>query len=459
MALLYALLGGLILNVMPCVLPVIGLKVLSFVQQAGESRSKILALNVWYSLGLLSVFLVLATVAVIWNLVWGKQFGWGEQFTSDVFTITMTAVVFAMGLSFLGVWEIPIPGFAGGEAANKLAEKEGPAGAFAKGVITTILATPCTGPGVAIAWAYCQGKPAGFVYLILATMGLGMASPYLLIGAFPKLMRILPKPGMWMETFKQFMGLVLMGTAVYLLTFTHWVNVLPALTLLLGLAVACWWLGRISITAEFSTRLRGWLIAALIVIVSGVFAFFPGKVTVAGYSLHGLRSIMGYRFERDVARAAASQGDSDPILDSPEIARQITKHDTEIRWVPYTEKRLNRLIAQDRTVLVDFTADWCPTCKWLEATVLNTQDVRDVLRQNGVVTLVADWTKHDPEVTRKLDSLGSAQVPVVAIFPAGRPNDRVILRGFYSKATLLDKLKQAGQSPVVEEVNYGAGCL
>jgi thiol:disulfide interchange protein len=182
-------------------------------------------------------------------------------------------------------------------------------------------------------------------------------------------------------------------------------------------------------------------------------------VTVAGYSLHGLRSIMGYRFERDVARAAASQGDSDPILDSPEIARQITKHDTEIRWVPYTEKRLNRLIAQDRTVLVDFTADWCPTCKWLEATVLNTQDVRDVLRQNGVVTLVADWTKHDPEVTRKLDSLGSAQVPVVAIFPAGRPNDRVILRGFYSKATLLDKLKQAGQSPVVEEVNYGAGCL
>jgi thiol:disulfide interchange protein len=363
----------------------------------------------------------------------------------------MAAVVFAMGLSFLGVWEIPIPGFAGGEKASELAEQEGPSGAFVKGIITTILATPCSGPGMAVALAYCNGKPAGVVYLIFAMLGLGMASPYLLIGAFPKLIRVLPKPGVWMETFKQLMGLVLMGTVIYLLTFTAWANLLPTLTLLLGLAIACWWIGRISITAEFPVKLRGWLVAATITVIFGVFAFFPGKVTLAGYDLYGLRGIMEHRLERYVASHAALQGDVDPILESPEI----TQHDSEIYWVPYSDKRLERLIARDRTVLVDFTADWCPTCKVLEATVLNTQEVRDVLRQNGVVALVADWTDSDPEITKKLESLGSKQVPVVAIFPAGRPQDHTVLRGFYTKATLLEKLKQAGPSQDVAQRSGG----
>ena len=138
------------------------------------------------------------------------------------------------GLSFLGVWEIPIPGFVGGGAANELAAKEGPAGAFFKGAITTILATPCSGPGIAIALGYCTGKPIGFVYLIFTMLGLGMASPYLIIGANPKLIRFLPKPGMWMETFKQIMGFVLMATVIYLLSFINWANILPTLTLLLG---------------------------------------------------------------------------------------------------------------------------------------------------------------------------------------------------------------------------------
>ncbi len=162
---------------------------MAFVQQAGESRAKVFALNVWYSLGLISVFLVLATLLAVWNV------GWGEQFSSETVTITLAAIVFAMGLSFLGVWQMPIPGFAVSDSATDLAEKEGPAGAFAKGIITTILATPCSGPGVAIALGYCQGKPASVVYMIFTMVGLGMASPYLLIGAFPKALRLLPRPG------------------------------------------------------------------------------------------------------------------------------------------------------------------------------------------------------------------------------------------------------------------------
>jgi len=435
LVLLYAFLGGLILNVMPCVLPVIGLKIMAFVQQAGESRAKVFALNVWYSLGLISVFLVLATLLVVWNV------GWGEQFSSEALTITLAAVVFAMGLSFLGVWQMPIPGFAMGDTAAEFADKEGPAGAFAKGIITTILATPCSGPGVAIALGYCQGKPPSVVYTIFAMVGLGMASPYLMIGAFPKCLKLLPRPGAWMETFERLMGLVLLGTVIYLLSFTDWANVLPAVALLLGVGAACWWIGQIPITSEFPVRLRGWLAGTAVVALSALLAF-TGKTTIRGSEVFGLRGIMEHRLEKYVQQQAALHSGGDEILNSPEI----TQHTTTIRWLPYSERRLDRLTSDKRTVLVDFTADWCLTCKTLEATVLNTQEVRDVLRANGVVTLQADWTDGDAEISRKLESLGSKQVPVVAIFPAGRAQEPIVLMGFYTKASLLQKLQDAGPS-------------
>jgi suppressor for copper-sensitivity B len=442
LVLVYAFLGGLILNVMPCVLPVIGLKVMAFVQQAGESRAKVLALNIWYSLGLMSVFLLLATLATVWNV------GWGQQFSSETVTITLAAIVFAMGLSFLGVWQMPIPGFVGSASAAELAEKEGPAGAFMKGVLTTILATPCSGPGVAVALGYCTGKPASVVYMIFAMVGLGMASPYLVIGVFPRALRLLPKPGAWMERFEQAMGLVLLATVIYLLSFTAWANVLPAVTLLLGLGAACWWIGQIPFTADFHVKVRGWIGATAFVVLCGLFAF-TGKTTIRGSEalglpgeVYGLRGIMEYRLERYVAQQAALHGTNDDLLDSPEI----TQHTTAIRWLPYSEQQLQRLIAANRTVLVDFTADWCLTCKTLEATVLDTQEVRDALRANGVVALQADWTNGDPEISRKLESLGSKQVPVVAIFPAGRAKQPIVLAGFYTKGTLLEKLQDAGPS-------------
>ena len=186
---LLAFVGGIILNLMPCVLPVIGLKVMSFVQQAGHSRTHALALNCWYSAGIVSVFLLLGFLAATIGLSWGGQFG------STAFNATLAAIVFAMALSLLGVWEVPIPGFFGGGAAQELAAKEGPTGAFLKGVITTVLATPCTGPfmATAIAWAVTQTMTT--TLLVFGSLGLGMASPYLLVGVYPELLRFLPKPG------------------------------------------------------------------------------------------------------------------------------------------------------------------------------------------------------------------------------------------------------------------------
>jgi thiol:disulfide interchange protein DsbD len=442
-----AFLGGFILNFMPCVLPVIGLKVMSFVQQAGESRAKVFSLNVWYAAGLVSVFLVLATLAAVWNM------GWGEQFNFDKFNITMVAVIFTMGLSFLGVWEIPIPGFMGTGKANEMAEKEGPAGAFLKGVITTILATPCSGPGLATALAWCNGKPVPLVYTVFAVMGLGMASPYLVIGANPGLARYIPKPGEWMETFKQVMGFVLLGTVVYMLTFIHWSNVVPTIAFLFGLWMACWWVGRIPIYADFQQKLRGWLAATAFAVLVGLFAF-GDRLDLGGTTAYGLRGVMGYRLTTFVDKRAQEQlATIDQSAAVPKTAVQTThaESDSELPWQPFSELRLKELTAENKTVLVDFTADWCLTCKFLERTVLNTRDVRDVVDKNGVVPLVADWTDRGEEISRMLSALGSKQVPVIAIFPAGRANQPIVLLGGYRKSTLISKLEEAGPSQTIAQ--------
>ena len=185
--LLMALAAGLILNAMPCVLPVIGLKIMSFVSQAGENRGKVFMLNLAFSAGLISVFLVLATLSAFFG------YGWGDLLTKSMWgSIVITAVVFAFGLSMLGVWEIPIPGISGGNVVGKKAEEEGLSGAFFLGILTTILATPCTGPMLVPALAITAGQPAWVTYAIFGAIGLGMAIPYLLIGIFPKLISWLP---------------------------------------------------------------------------------------------------------------------------------------------------------------------------------------------------------------------------------------------------------------------------
>ncbi len=434
LVLLMGFVGGLILNLMPCVLPVIGLKILSFLEQSGHSRRHALVLNIWYSLGLLSVFLVLATLAVTLGL------GWGQLFSYNGFNVTLVAVVFAMGLSFLGVWEIPIPGFVGRGKAVELAEKEGFAGAFAKGAITTVLATPCTAPFLAPALTWAASQPPPQTYAVFASVGLGMASPYLLIGAFPGLIGFLPKPGAWMDTFKQIMGFVLLGTVIYMFTFLTGPLIVPTIALLFGIWGACWWIGRTPPGSDPGTAARSWMEAAA----------FAGVVWI--FSFGWLAGVMRDRFDRSVEEAIAARlvdlkgrGAVEEVL-GPTAKAVSGKDQKHLPWQPFTRMVLEDSIASGATVLVDFTADWCLTCKTLEATVLNTQDVREAVQANGVVALQADWTHGQPEVTAMLELLGSKQVPVLAIFPAGNPNQPIVLRGGYTPQTLLDALKTAGPS-------------
>jgi len=410
-------LGGLLLNLMPCVLPVIGLKILSFVQQAGQSRRQALVLNIWYSLGLLSVFAVLASLAVFVSL------GWGQLFSFTGFNVALAAVVFTMGLSLLGVWEIPIPGLVGSGKANDLSQREGAVGAFCKGALTTILATPCSGPFLASALAWAVGQPPLSTYAVFLSVGIGMASPYLLIGAFPSLLRFVPKPGPWMDTFRQTMGFVLLGTVAYLLTLIPWAFVVPTVAFLFGLWAVCWWIGRTPVTSSFNEKARAWLSAAA----------FAGVVWLVTFGW--LAGVMAERFERTLQAAHASS-ENDCVVQG----------DDRLPWRPFSRKTFDALIAAQNTVMVDFTADWCMTCKTLEKFVLNTPEMRNAVLRNGVVTLRADWTHASPEVTEMLDLLGSKQVPVIAIFPAGSANAPIILRGGYTQETLLGVLDKAGPS-------------
>jgi thiol:disulfide interchange protein len=263
----FGLLGGLILNLMPCVLPVIGLKLFSFVQQGGDSRAKIFWLNAWFAAGLLVVFLALATAAAFANL------GWGQQFTYTWFKVSMIVVVFAFALSFLGVWEVPIPGFAQSSASSKLQQHEGPAGAFFKGIFTTLLATPCSGPFLGPVFGFTLAQPPLVTYILFTSVGLGMASPYLIIGAFPALVRWLPKPGAWMETMKQLMGFVLLGTVVYLFNTLSEAYFIPTLALVMAVWLACWIIGRVPIYEEFNKQFRQWAIGIATAAVIGMLSF------------------------------------------------------------------------------------------------------------------------------------------------------------------------------------------
>lgn len=389
-----AFVGGLILNLMPCVLPVIGLKVMSFAEQAHRSRSHALVLNLWFAAGIVSVFLLLGVLAASIGL------GWGGQFGSTPFNVTIAAVVFAMALSLLGVWEVPISGFFGSGSIQSAAAKEGPLGAFLKGVVTTVLATPCTAPFMAPAVAWAVAQPFATTLVVFASLGIGMASPYVLVGVYPELLRFLPKPGRWMETFKQISGFVLLATVVFILSFVEPAAVVPTVALLLGIGLACWLVGRTPLTAESRERMRAWAYAGAVVLLFLGFSF-------------------GWLYR--VATAAS-----------------------DTAWQPFSLERLKQVaVDEGRTVIVDFSAEWCLNCKFFEQTVLHTKPVEQAIARAGAVTMYADYTKYSPEIASTIRALGANGVPVIAIFPGDTPYHPFVFPGGYTQQGLVAALEKA----------------
>lgn len=412
-----AFVGGFILNFMPCVLPVISIKVLSFVQQAGEDPKRVFNLGLTFTAGILSSFLVLAFL-VIGIQQAGQKVGWGFQFQVPGFLIAMSVLVLLLALSLFGLFYISVPG--GTSEIDKLATKEGHTGTFFKGVLATVLATPCTAPALGTALGFAFGQPFWVILLIFFTIGLGMAFPYLLLTAQPAWMRYIPKPGAWMETFKESMGFVLLATVVWLL----WVlgkqtgveGVIWTSCFLLVISFAAWLIGRlVDLTSSNQKKYTVWAIA-LVLIGLGYWCFIPQVL-------------------------------------APEAAASVTSGNTTsgpdangITWQPFSIDKLDAALGSKQTVLIDFTAEWCLTCKVNEQTVINTAPVAEKLKALKVVTFRADWTKKDSVITNLLQKFGRSGVPLYVIFPAGKPTQPIVLPEVITQSMVLEKLSAAGPS-------------
>ncbi len=401
-----AVVAGLLLNVTPCVLPVISIKVLSFVQQAQESPARVLRLGLAFAAGMMLVVNILAFLATGANLVWGQHFQRPE------FVIAMAAIIFAFGLSLFGVFEFGVPR-AIEEAAGRQ-EREGYLGSFAKGALATALGTPCLGPvlGAVLTWAVSQ--PTAVVFLVFNAIGVGMAAPYVLLTANPRWLRFVPRPGPWMETFKHIMGFVLMATVVYLLSIIQGQSgpgVVSAAALLVGVGAACWIWGRF-VTPDSTTG---------------------GRVVVGVVAL-GILVACWLTFVRPAGRTASI----------PQAA--VAPHG-RIPWEPFSLARLEQLTAEGKTVMVDVTAEWCLNCKYNLKFVFDTDEVARTVQELGVVPLIADWTGYDEDIGRFIQKLApGASIPLLAIFPAGRPTEPTVLLGLLTKDQVLAEIANAARS-------------
>ncbi|MCA9081564.1 MAG: thioredoxin family protein, partial [Planctomycetaceae bacterium] len=392
-----AFLIGLILNVMPCVLPVLSIKILSLVQQAGESRVRILMLNLFYTLGVLTVFLILAGLAVVAGV------GFGHLFQDQTFNLVLIALIFAMGLSLLGVYELPISGILPSSSSHK----EGLLGAFSTGILATLLATPCTGGFIAPLLAYLAKQPPHMSFVIFGMMGLGMASPYVLAGMFPRIVDFIPRPGDWMVKFKQLSGFALLGTCVWLMGSIQAHLVLSVCTLLLGLALGIWMLS--NMTGPFSPARKKWLNRVATLVVCGPIVYY------------GLL---------------------------PFLPQSQSHSEYHLAWTPFSEQRMIELRKEGKPMLIDFTAAWCAVCKTNEAIALNTQATKEFIDAHGVETMVGDFTQEDKEILKWLNQFGQDSVPLTIIVPPGTDKELIALRGLYTQSTLLSKLREAfGELP------------
>ena len=389
-----AFIGGLILNLMPCVFPVLGIKILGFVNQSGQDKKKVITHGLVFALGVLLSFWTLAGVLAVLR-AGGDKIGWGFQLQSPAFVFTLAALMLVFALNMSGLFEF---GLSATGVGSNLQSKSGLAGSFFTGVLATVVATPCSAPFLAPALGAALALSVGESFLIFTAIAVGLALPYLLLSIFPQAVKVLPRPGAWMETFKQFMAFPLYATVGYLV----WVlagqttenGLLMALFGLVLIAMGVWFYGRWNAPGASAGRARFGLLAGLVVLTLGGWTGWPS------------------------APAA-----------------------NEVVWEKWSPETVAKLRADGRTVYVDFTARWCATCQANKKLVFHDQEVLKYFRDHNIATLRGDWTNKDPLITAELAKYQRSAVPFNVIWRTGR-NDPVLLPELLTAGTVLDALKQ-----------------
>ena len=412
--LLYAFIGGLILNLMPCVLPVIALKILGFVNEAGSSPRRTRALGGIYAVGVLFSFLVLGAI-VIGVKAAGHQAGWGMQFGSPIFIVCLTTLVTLVALNLFGVFEVTLGGKTL-DAAGNLASRHGASGAFFNGVLATTLATPCTAPFLAPALGFAFSQPAAIIILIFLFVGLGLSAPYVFLSWNPAWLKFLPKPGAWMEKFKIAMGFPMLATVVWLLNIaaaSYGKNVLWLGVFLVVVAFAAWIFG------EFVQRGRKHKTAAAIITLI---------LLIGGYAF-ALEKELDWRTAMPEADATGSLKESADGID----------------WQRWSPEAVAQARAAGKIVLVDFTADWCLTCQVNKKTSIEVSSVRQKLKDLNAVAFTGDYTRTPNSITTELNRYNRAGVPLVLVYPKNADAPPIVLPEVLTPNIVLNAFNQATQ--------------
>ncbi len=390
--LVLALVGGLILNLMPCVFPVLGLKILGFVNQAGHERGKVAAHGLIFSLGVLLSFWALAGALAVLR-AGGEQLGWGFQLQSPAFVYALAGVMLVFALNMSGVFEF---GLSATSVGSGLQGRSGLAGSFFTGVLATVVATPCAAPFLAPALGAALALPIVQSFAIFTAIALGLALPYLLLSIFPSAVKVLPRPGAWMETFKQFMAFPLYATVAYLLWVlagqTTEMGLLAALLGLVLVAMGIWAYGRWRAPGASAGRARFGLIACALLLAAGAWTGWP--------------------------RPAAP---------------------TDLVWEKWSPETVEHLRSEGRIVYVDFTARWCATCQANKRLVFHSSDVLRTFHDERIVPLRGDWTNRDPGITAELAKYHRSAVPFNVVWLPGHA-EPVILPELLTPAIVLRAL-------------------
>lgn len=399
LALLFAFLGGVLLNLMPCVFPVLSIKILGAVSQGGGDRTRIRNQGLIFGLGVVLSFLALAGLLVALR-AGGSQLGWGFQLQSPVFVALMAALFFAIGLNLMGLFEV-------GVTLTRLGGRAGSPSGFweslSSGILATVIATPCTAPFMGAALGFALTRSVAETLLIFASLGLGMAVPYVVLSLAPGLLERLPRPGPWMESLRQILAFPMFATVIWLV----WVfgqqtgvgGMAYLLMALLLLSAAGWMVGR------WNRRdLRSGVVARVVSLATLVLA----AAFVAG----------GSRAEAPLP--AVQEG-----------------------WQPFTQVAVENTLAQGRPVFVDFTAAWCLTCQVNERLVLSTDVVREAFRARDVALFKGDWTRQDPHITTALAALGRNGVPVYALYVPDPGSSPHLLPTVLTEQIVLNALEEA----------------